>query len=32
MPNYHDEDSKLDIELLFNAMLAEKTKLKTVFN
>jgi ABC-2 type transport system ATP-binding protein len=32
MPNYHDEDSKLDMELLFNAMLAEKTKLKTVFN
>ncbi|MEJ7560683.1 MAG: ABC transporter ATP-binding protein [Pedobacter sp.] len=32
IPNYHDEDSKLDIELLFNAMLAEKTKLKTVFN
>lgn len=32
IPNYHDEDSKLDMELLFNAMLAEKTKLKTVFN
>jgi len=32
MPNYHDEDSKLDMELLFNAMLAEKTKLRTVFN
>lgn len=32
VPNYHDEDSKLDIELLFNAMLAEKSKLKTVFN
>jgi len=32
IPNYHDEDSKLDIELLFNAMLAEKSKLKTVFN
>lgn len=30
--NYHNEDSKLDIELLFNAVLAEKTKLKTVFN
>lgn len=32
MPNYHHEDSKLDMELLFNAMLTEKTKLKTVFN
>jgi len=32
VPNYHDEDSKLDMELLFNAMLAEKSKLKTVFN
>jgi ABC-2 type transport system ATP-binding protein len=32
IPNYHDEDSKLDMELLFNAMLAEKIKLKTVFN
>jgi ABC-2 type transport system ATP-binding protein len=32
IPNYHDEDSKLDIELLFNAVLAEKTKLRTVFN
>jgi ABC-2 type transport system ATP-binding protein len=32
MPNYHDEDSKLDIELLFNAILAEKTKIKAVFN
>jgi ABC-2 type transport system ATP-binding protein len=32
IPNYHDEDSKLDMELLFNAMLTEKTKLKTVFN
>ncbi|MES2827416.1 MAG: ABC transporter ATP-binding protein [Bacteroidota bacterium] len=30
--NYHNEDSKLDIELLFNAVLAEKTKIKTVFN
>ncbi len=31
-PNYHHEDSKLDMELLFNAMLTEKNKLKTVFN
>ncbi|MHA4896762.1 ABC transporter ATP-binding protein [Pedobacter sp. PWIIR3] len=30
--NYHHEDSKLDMELLFNAMLTEKIKLKTVFN
>jgi len=32
MPNYHQEDSKLDIELLFNAVLAEKSKLKPIFN
>ncbi|MES2650887.1 MAG: ABC transporter ATP-binding protein [Bacteroidota bacterium] len=32
MPNYHNEDSKLDIELLFNAVLAEKSKLKPIFN
>jgi ABC-2 type transport system ATP-binding protein len=32
MPNFHDEDSKLDIELLFNAVLAEKNKLKPIFN
>ncbi|MEJ5993566.1 ABC transporter ATP-binding protein [Pedobacter sp. Du54] len=32
MPNYHQEDSKLDIELLFNAILAEKNKLKPIFN
>lgn len=30
--NYHQEESKLDMELLFNTMLTEKTKLKTVFN
>ncbi len=30
--NYHNEDSKLDIELLFNAALAEKSKLKPIFN
>ena len=30
--NYHQEDSKLDIELLFNAVLAEKNKLKPIFN
>ena len=30
--NYHQEDSKLDIELLFNAVLAEKSKLKPIFN
>lgn len=30
--NYHNEDSKLDIELLFNAVLAEKSKLKPIFN
>ena len=29
--NYHNEDSKLDIELLFNAVLAEKSKLKPIF-
>lgn len=32
LPNYHQEDSKLDIELLFNAVLAEKNKLKPIFN
>lgn len=32
MPNYHQEDSKLDLELLFNAVLAEKNKLKPIFN
>lgn len=32
LPNYHEEDSKLDIELLFNAVLAEKNKLKPIFN
>lgn len=32
MPNYHQEDSKLDIELLFNAILAEKIKFKPLFN
>ena len=30
--NYHQEDSKLDIELLFNAVLTEKNKLKPIFN
>ena len=30
--NYHNEDSKLDIELLFNAVLAEKNKLPPIFN
>lgn len=32
MANYHQEDSKLDMELLFNAVLAEKNKLKPIFN
>ncbi|TCC93470.1 ABC transporter ATP-binding protein [Pedobacter frigiditerrae] len=32
MPNFHKEDSKLDLELLFNAVLAEKNKLKPIFN
>ncbi|RZL44583.1 MAG: ABC transporter ATP-binding protein, partial [Pedobacter sp.] len=32
MPNYHQEDSKLDIELLFNAILTEKTKFKPLFD
>ncbi|KQB99385.1 ATP-binding cassette domain-containing protein [Pedobacter sp. Hv1] len=32
VPNFHNEDSKLDIELLFNAVLAEKNKLKPIFN
>ncbi|SFH29016.1 ABC transporter ATP-binding protein [Pedobacter insulae] len=32
LQNYHQEDSKLDIELLFNAVLAEKNKLKPIFN
>lgn len=32
LPNYHQEDSKLDIELLFNAVLVAKNKLKPIFN
>lgn len=32
MPNYHNEESKLDMELLFNAILAEKIKFKPLFN
>lgn len=32
LPNYHNEDSKLDIELLFNAVLSERTKIKAAFN
>ncbi|WP_316737902.1 ABC transporter ATP-binding protein [Pedobacter aquatilis] len=32
MPNYHNEDSRLDMELLFNAILSEKTKFKPLFN
>jgi ABC-2 type transport system ATP-binding protein len=32
MQNYHQEDSKLDLELLFNAVLSEKNKLKPIFN
>ncbi|MFD0940046.1 ABC transporter ATP-binding protein [Pedobacter boryungensis] len=32
LQNFHDEDSKLDLELLFNAVLAEKNKLKPIFN
>ena len=32
LPNYHQEETKLDIELLFNAVLAEKNKLKPIFN
>ncbi len=32
MPNYHHEESKLDIELLFNAILAEKNKFKPLFS
>ncbi|MFN0255120.1 ABC transporter ATP-binding protein [Pedobacter ureilyticus] len=32
MANYHQEDSKLDMELLFNAVLTEKNKLKPIFN
>ncbi|ETZ24472.1 ATP-binding cassette domain-containing protein [Pedobacter sp. V48] len=32
VPNFHQEDSKMDIELLFNAVIAEKKKLKPIFN
>ena len=32
VPNFHDEDSKLDLELLFNAVLTQKNKLKPIFN
>jgi len=32
VPNFHREDSKLDIELLFNAVLSEKNKFKPYFN
>ena len=32
VPNFHQEDSKMDIELLFNAVIAEKKKLRPIFN
>ncbi|TDQ09872.1 ABC transporter ATP-binding protein [Pedobacter metabolipauper] len=32
LPNYHQEDSRLDIELLFNAVITDKEKLKPIFN
>ncbi len=32
LPNFHGEESKLDMELLFNAVLAEKTQIKAAFN
>ncbi|KLT64819.1 ATP-binding cassette domain-containing protein [Pedobacter sp. BMA] len=32
MPNYHQEESRLDIELLFNAILSDKNKFKPYFN
>lgn len=32
LPNLHHEDSKLNLEVLFNAMLAEKEKIQSIFN
>ncbi|WP_443945546.1 ATP-binding cassette domain-containing protein [Pedobacter sp. AW1-32] len=32
VPNFHQEESKLDIELLFNAILTDKNKFKPYFN
>ena len=32
LPNLHHEDSKLNLEVLFNAMLAEKEKMQSIFN
>ena len=31
LPNLHHEDSKLNLEVLFNAMLAEKEKMQSIF-
>ncbi|RZK49516.1 MAG: ABC transporter ATP-binding protein [Pedobacter sp.] len=31
-PNFHGEETKLDLELLFNAVLTQKNKIKTLFN
>ena len=32
LPNEYGEDTKLNLELLFNAMLAEKVRMKEIFN
>lgn len=32
LPNFHNEETKLDLELLFNAILTQKSKIKTLFN
>ena len=32
LPNEYGEDSKLNLEVLFNAMLAERERMKQMFN
>ena len=32
LPNEYNEDSKMNLEVLFNAMLAEREKMKMMFN
>ncbi len=32
LPNFHQEETKLDLELLFNAVLTERNKIRTLFN
>ena len=32
LPNEYNEDSKMNLEVLFNAMLAEREKMQSMFN